>query len=87
MSQTEQQLDEYLTVLQSINADVQGSQIDRYYATPKIRKAYHKHVEAFAATDHFRVVGVVGSNRSGKSTLACYLMAVSRPGCIGFKCS
>ncbi len=73
-------LDEYLTVMQSIDHDLSGRAIDQFYATPEIREAYHKHLEAFAATDHFRVVGVMGSNRSGKSTLACFYMAISLTG-------
>ncbi|RLC11982.1 MAG: hypothetical protein DRI24_17975 [Deltaproteobacteria bacterium] len=67
MLQTEQHLDEYLTILQSINADVQGRQIDRYYDTPKNRKQYQSHLNVFRAGNDFRERCMFGGNRTGKS--------------------
>jgi phage terminase large subunit-like protein len=69
VSQTEQHLDEYLTCLKSINADVQGRQVDKFYATYQDREDYSEHLDIFAAGKQFRERFASGGNRTGKSTL------------------
>jgi phage terminase large subunit-like protein len=76
----DQALNEYITLLQSLDNDISGRQIDKYYATPEDRKAYARHLEVFEATADFRIVGCVAANRIGKSHLSCYLAALALTG-------
>jgi phage terminase large subunit-like protein len=69
MSQIESQIDEYFSLLQAIQADVAGNQIDRFYRTPEDRDAYCEHLAIFKAGATFRERLASGGNRTGKSTL------------------
>ncbi len=90
MSLAEAELDQYLTVLTSINDDLQGRQIDRYYA--KDRKQYQSHLDVFKAGTGFRERCFFGGNRVGKSTagsyeLACHLTGQYPPWWQGYRFS
>jgi phage terminase large subunit-like protein len=74
------QIDEYITVLQSINDDVQGRQIDKYYTSPKERKQYQSHLNVFRAGHDFRERCFFGGNRVGKSHSGSVEMAVHLTG-------
>ena len=67
MPVVEQQIDEYLTVLKSIDDDLKGNQIDQYYDTPEVRESYRSHMTVFKAGSEFRERAMLGGNRVGKT--------------------
>lgn len=82
MSQIEhtEELDRYLTVLQSIDSDLKGRLIDQFYATEEDREAYTEHLDVFTAGKRFRERFASGGNRTGKSTLGAYEVACHATG-------
>ena len=73
-------LDQYIDVLHSIDDDLKGRQIDKFFATTHDRKQYSKQIDMFAAGKHFTERAVLGANRVGKTHLAAYECALHATG-------
>lgn len=74
------QIDEYVDLLVSIDNDLKGRQIDRYYSSEDDREAYQSHLNVFRAGNDFRERCFFGGNRVGKSHSGSYEMTLHLTG-------
>lgn len=65
---------------QALIKNLKGRDIDRYYASPEDRESYHAHQSVFRAGRDFRERAALGGNRSGKSHLGSYELALHLTG-------
>jgi phage terminase large subunit-like protein len=72
-------LDEYLAVMASLESDLKGRTIDRFYAD-EVRDSYASHLNVFRAGSEFRERAMLGGNRVGKSTAGSYEVALHLTG-------
>jgi phage terminase large subunit-like protein len=73
-------LEEQVLVTEALLAKRLGRQIDHFYATPEDRESYATHLDIFRAGRDFRERAAFGGNRTGKSTLGSFEMAMHLSG-------